>query len=277
MTFTGKTCLITGASSGLGFAVAKRFADEGALTVILCRNQERGEKAVLELKKETPDAAVELMICDLASMSSIQNFIREFRRKYTKLDILFNNAAVMKQKRTITGDGFEMMFQTNYLAPVILTTSLLDVLKKSSAPRVINIAVPAEKLRVDFEDLQFSKHYSAFTSFFTTKLYLLFSSLELAQRLQEFGITLAISDPGPFKSSLVRELPWPGGLIKNLFSSSVDKAADNIMYVAGSDEAKTKTGKIFVKRKERHLTPYWNDINTRERLWSITESLLKDI
>ena len=120
MTFTGKNCLITGANSGLGFAVSKKFASMGANTILVCRNEEKGKNALLEIKKETPNASVDLMICDLASMKSIQSFIGDIKGKYSKLDLLFNNAAVMKRKRTVTEDGFEMMFQVNYLAPFIL-------------------------------------------------------------------------------------------------------------------------------------------------------------
>ena len=125
MTFSGKNCLITGANSGLGFAVSKRFANMGANTIMLCRSKEQGENAVLEIRRETPNASVDLMICDLASMKSLQSFIEDFKAKYSQLDALFNNAAVMKRKRTVTEDGFEMMFQVNYLAPFILMNSFL--------------------------------------------------------------------------------------------------------------------------------------------------------
>ncbi|MFC1989547.1 SDR family NAD(P)-dependent oxidoreductase [Chloroflexota bacterium] len=89
MEFSGKNCLITGANTGLRLAVSKRFADMGVNTILLCRNKEKGENAVLEIKKETPNASVELMICDLSSMKSIQSFIEDFKGKYSKLDILY--------------------------------------------------------------------------------------------------------------------------------------------------------------------------------------------
>ena len=96
--------------------------------------------------------------------------------------------------------------------------------------------MPSDKLRLDFEDLQSANHYSAFTSFFRTKLGLLLFSLEISMRPVSTGITVIIADPGPFKSNLAREAPWPMGLIKNLFSGSVDKAARNIVFLASSDE-----------------------------------------
>ncbi|MFC1966583.1 SDR family NAD(P)-dependent oxidoreductase [Chloroflexota bacterium] len=274
MEFSGKNCLITGANTGLGLAVSKRFADMGANTILLCRNKEKGENAVLEIKKETPNASVELMICDLSSMKSIQSFIGDFKGKYSKLDILYNNAAVMKQKRTVTEDGFDMMFQVNYLASFILMNSFLELLKNGSSPYIINNGRPSDKLRLDMDDLQFLKNYSMYQSFFKTKLCLLFASLELSRRQAGDGITVTMIDPGPFKSDLVRDVPLMGW-VKNLFSSSVDKAAENILYHITSDEAKNKNGKVFKEKQEKPLTEYWKDTSVRERLWSVTESLLQ--
>jgi NAD(P)-dependent dehydrogenase (short-subunit alcohol dehydrogenase family) len=273
MTLSGKNCLITGANSGLGFAVSKKFANRGANTILVCRNKEKGENAVLEIKKETPNASVELMICDLASMKSIQSFIRDIKEKYSELDILFNNAAVMKRKRTITEDGFEMMFQVNYLAPFVLMNSFLELLKNGTSPQIINNGRPADDLRLDFNDLQFSNKYHMYNSFFRTKLCHLFSSLELSQREESDGISVTMADPGPFKSNLVRDVRW-FGWVKNLFSANVDTAAENILFVVSLDEAERGTGKVFEKRQEKPLIPYWQDTDVSDRLWSITETLI---
>ena len=275
MNMTGKTCMITGASSGLGLAVSKQFAAMGANTILVCRNREKGEGAVLEIKKETPNASVDLMICHLASMKSIQSFIKEFQGKYSTLDVLFNNAAVMKQKRTLTEDGFEMMFQVNYLAPFILMSAFLENLKNGSSSQIINNGRPADKYRLDFDDLQFSKKYHMYDSFFKTKLCLLFASLEFARKKTSGGISVIMADPGPFKSNLVRDVPLIGWG-KNLFSAPVDSAAENILFVATLDEAKNKNGKVFKEKQEYPLTSYWKDMNVSERLWSITGTLIEN-
>ncbi len=268
-----KTCLITGASSGLGLAVSKRFALLGSHTILLCRNNEKGESAIQEIKNGTSNASVELMICNLSSMKSIQSFIEEIKRKYSKLDILYNNAAVMKKKRKVTEDGFEMMFQVNYLESFIFMNNFLELLKNSSSPFIINNGRPSYKLRLDMDDLQFSKNYSMYQSFFKTKLCLLFASLELSRRPESDGVPVTMIDPGPFKSDLVRDVPLMGW-VKNLFSSSVDKAAENILYHITSDEEKNKNGKVFKEKQEWPLTEYWKDTSVSERLWSITESLI---
>lgn len=267
--------MITGASSGLGLAVSKRFARLGANTILLCRNEQLGDAAVLDIEREVPSASVRLMTCDLASMASIERFVADFTGEYTALDLLFNNAAVMKRERTVTEDGFETMFQVNYLAPFILTNSLLELLRSSPTPLVLNNGRPSDRLRLDLDDLQFSQHYRMYDSFFRTKLCLLLTSVELAQRPVSHGVSVLMADPGPFKSGLVREAPWPVGSLKNLFSATVDEAADNILYVASSQEARRGSGKVFKKRQEVPLAPYWEDADVRERLWSETEAMIE--
>jgi NAD(P)-dependent dehydrogenase (short-subunit alcohol dehydrogenase family) len=275
MLFSGKNCLITGANSGLGFAVSRIFARRGAHTILLCRDKARGEDAVKMILQEIPNASVDLMICDLSSMDSTQRFIMDFKAKYSKLDILLNNAAVMKRKRTVTEDGFEMMFQVNYLAPFILMNAFVELLENSSLHQIINIALPDEDLRLNFDDLQFEESYDMWDSFFQTKLCLLMASLEMSWRHESDELTVTLAVPGSFKSNLARDVPWLGWL-KNLFSISADAAAENILFVVDLVEEQNKFTRLFEKREERHLTPYWQDSEVSERLWSTTEALLEE-
>lgn len=276
MSISEKICVITGANSGLGLATAKRFAALGGHVVLLCRNRQKGEQTILAIQQETPKGSVELLQCDLASMESVQDCVQRFKANHQTLDILFNNAAVMKQRRTLTKDGLEMMFQVNYLAPVFLMTALRDVLQRSAPARILNLALPGKNVRLDFDDLQALKRYSAFQVFFRSKLALLLFSLELSQRLKDTGVTVNCTDPGPgpFKSNLVREAPWPVGWLKNLFSAPVEKAVENIVFLASSEEVRSTTGKIFKGRQTTPCTPYWNDASLREHLWHVTQSFL---
>lgn len=275
MAFSGSNVLITGASSGLGLAVSKRFAGLGADTIVVCRTRAAGERTVAEIREEVPGAATRSLVCDLASLTSIDRLVADLAADGASLDLLFNNAAVMKRERTVTGDGFETMFQVNYLAPFILMTSLLDLVRASPTHLVLGNGRPADKLRLDFDDLQFEATYRMYDSFFRTKLCLLLACLELADRAEGEGVNIHMADPGPFKSDLVREAPWPAGWIKNLISAPVDDAAANVVHVASSDEARSGTGLVFKKRQEYPRTPYWQNTEVRARLWSTTESMLK--
>jgi len=275
MELSGKYCLVTGASSGLGFEVTKRLAGLGANTTLLCRDRSRGESAIHDIKREIPNASVELAICDLASLASIQQFIEQFKEKHPKLDVLFNNAAVMKRKRTVTKDGIEMMFQVNYLAPFIFMNAFVGMMKNASQSQVINNTLPSYKLRIDMGDLQFSQKYNMYNSFFQTKLYLLFASLEFARRHKSDEISTIMAVPGTFKSNLVREIPLMGW-IKNLFSAPVTQAAENILYVITLDHINDNNGKAFKERQEWPLSEYWKDAKIGQHLWSLTESLISN-
>lgn len=177
MDLSSRTCIVTGANAGLGFEVARRFAALGADTTLLCRSEGRGMEAVSRIRAESPEASVRLAVCDLASLASTRGFVEEFRGRHGSLDILYNNAAVMKSRRTVTEDGFELMFQVNYLAPFTLMTDMLDLLKKGGSPIVVNVARPSDRLRLDLDDLQSQKEYGMWRSFFRTKLCLVFASL----------------------------------------------------------------------------------------------------
>jgi NAD(P)-dependent dehydrogenase (short-subunit alcohol dehydrogenase family) len=275
MSLAGANIVITGATSGLGLAVSKRFAQLGANTILIGRTETSAAAAVEAIEREVPAASLQPMVCDLASIASVDRLLADVGAQFATIDLLFNNAAVMKRARTLTDDGFEAMFQVNFLAPFILMTSLLDRVWASTMRMVLNNGRPANKLRVDFDDLQFAKRYRMYDSFFHTKLYLLLATLELAQRPEASGMRIHMAEPGPFKSELVKEAPWPVGWIKNRFSASVDDAADHIVYVAQSDAAQADTGKVFTKRDEVESTSYWQDADVRSRLWTTTEAMIE--
>jgi NAD(P)-dependent dehydrogenase (short-subunit alcohol dehydrogenase family) len=277
MNLSGKTCLITGANSGLGFATAKQFAKLGANLVLLYRDREKGENTVSEVKKQSTGGSIELMICDLTSIRSVQKFIEEFKESHDTLDILFNNAVIIKRKRSLTADNLEVMFQTNYLSIFQLTNSLIDLLKKSPDARIINIAIPPNKYRLDFEDLQAEKHYSMMDAFWRSKLCVLLFSLKLAQDLEKFNTTVNCIDPGPFESNITREAPKFVKWIKSIIDVSADEAAKTIVYYATLDEVKNINGRVFVKKKEKSIIPYWKDKSVREQLWNISQSIIDNI
>lgn len=272
MDLSSRNCIVTGANTGLGFEVARRSATLGADTTLLCRSEERGMEAISRIREKSPEASVRLAVCDLASLTSMRGFLEEFRGSHGKLDILYNNAAVMKSTRTVTEDGFELMFQVNYLAPCMLMTGLLDLLKQGSSPIVLNIARPSPRLRLDLDDLQSERDFGMWRSFFRTKLCLVFASLELARNPDRDGVVVTLIDPGTFRSGLVRDVKLVGWL-KNVVSAPAEKAADTLFYHLDA-ERETRNGKVFKKRKEYPLPTYWRDERVSGLLWSKTESLL---
>ena len=156
----GKVAMVTGANSGIGLVTARELADRGAAVVLVCRDRERGEAALTEIKSRSAGGAVELMLCDLASQKSIREFAEEFKRTHDRLDVLVNNAGVYFRNRTVVEGNLETTFAVNHLAYFLLTNLLLDVIERSAPARIINVSSGAHTYgRIDFDDLQGEKNY----------------------------------------------------------------------------------------------------------------------
>lgn len=276
-TLKGKRCLITGASSGLGLEITRLLLKEEAEVIMLCRDNEKSSRIVSELRRGFPGSSIQLELADFSSLASLETFIKRFRKKHSSLDILINNAAVMKSRMTLTEDGFESMFQVNYLAPFLLTRSLLDLLKSGKDPVILNIALPAEKYRLDFNDLQSLQHFKPMDNLLKSKNCLILFSLELAGRIKHTGIKVLTGIPNqrPFRSNLVREMPLLMGLAWNLISVKTEKIAGNIPAVLSREDL--DNGSLFKGREKVSASPYWQNSEIKERLWVETEKLLETV
>src|SRR4028118_677516 len=136
----GKTVLIAGAASGVGKATAMGLASMGASVVMVGRDRGRGEDAMTDIKENSANASVGLMLADLSSQEQIRRLAHEFKEAYPRLDVLVNNAGVFRSERITTADGMEATFAVNHLAYSLLTNLLLDVLKASAPSRIVNVA-----------------------------------------------------------------------------------------------------------------------------------------
>lgn len=156
-----KLAIVTGANSGMGLATVIALAKKGINVIMLCRNEERGVKALQIAKDESQSDGIELMIGDLGSIDSIHRFAEAFKTKHNKLDILINNAGVVSLKRQETKDGFESMLGVNHLGHFLLTNLLLDELKASPQGRIVVVSSGAHKWgKIDFEDPYFKSGYN---------------------------------------------------------------------------------------------------------------------
>jgi NAD(P)-dependent dehydrogenase (short-subunit alcohol dehydrogenase family) len=283
----GKICIVTGSNSGIGKETAISLAKMGATIVMVVRSQERGEKARTEIVRQTGNDSIDLMICDLSSMSSIRHFAEEFKKKYDRLDVLINNAGASFSKREVTPEGFERNFAVNYLGPFLLTHELLDLLKSSAPSRIINVSSGlAKNGKVDLDDLQGEKNYVG-TKFYSpsrapaydnAKLMLMMFTYELAMRLKGSGVTVNVLMPGFTATNLGKN---SGSLSSYIMfkmvrpmQKSAKKGAETSVYLASSDEVKDITGKCFAKKKEVTSCPASYDEELQKRLWKKTESLL---
>ncbi|KKK66203.1 hypothetical protein LCGC14_2966450, partial [marine sediment metagenome] len=202
----GKVCMITGANSGIGKTTALGLVKMGTTVVMVCRNRNRGEAAMDEIKAQSGNESVELMIADLASQKSIRQLVKDFTDKYQQLHVLINNAGVAKANRTLTVDGIETTFAINYLAPFLLTNLLLDALKASTPARIVNVSSMVYKWgTIDFDNLQGEKRYDMDKAYNQSKLAIVLFTYELARRLQGTGVTVNSLEPGLVATDFGRE------------------------------------------------------------------------
>jgi NAD(P)-dependent dehydrogenase (short-subunit alcohol dehydrogenase family) len=271
---TGKTCLVTGANSGIGKVTAEALARRGARVVIVCRNRERGEPALEEIGKKSGNSRVELMTCDFASQKQIRRLAEEFLSKNDRLDVLVNNAGLMRRYRETTEDGLEMTFAVNHLGYFLLTNLLLDLLKKSAPSRIVNVASVAHmRGTIAFDDLQGEREYSSMAAYRQSKLANILFTYELARRLEGTLVTANCLHPGVIATNIARDMPKAVGFALKLFFTGAEKGAGTSIYLATSEEVEGVTGKYFDDKKEARSNEESYDREIARRLWKVSAEL----
>ncbi len=277
MGMEGKTCIITGANSGIGKATAIELAKMNATLVLLCRDKERGESALKEIIELTGNNNVDLILCDLSSQKEIRNFVAEFKRNYQDLHVLINNAGVMLSKKTQSVDGFEMNFAVNHLAPFLLTNLLLDMLKKSAPSRIVNVGSAAHRMgKIDFEDLQRENKKGRLMGLYgSSKLAMTLVSYELSRKLEGSNVTINVLHPGLINTNLGRDRSSTSQGFARKFFKTPEVGAETSIFLASSPEVEGITGKYYAKKKEKPSSKESYNEEYAKRLWEISLEMTK--
>jgi len=289
----GKSALVTGANSGIGYHTALELARKGANVILACRNPQKGADALKRLKTAAPGAKAELVELDVSSLKSVRAFAAAFAARGAALDLLINNAGIMAPlSRKTSADGFEIQMATNHLGHFLLTSLLLPSLKRAPAPRVITVASIAHRRgRIDFDDLQSERKYSPFASYAQTKLANLLFAFEFQRRADKAGakILSVAAHPGVARTSIIQNGLGGGrktlltrliGLFEGLYTHSEEQGALPTLYAAsmpdvvpggyyGPDGFREMTG--FPVRVD--CRPQAKDPATAARLWDVSEKL----
>lgn len=182
---SGRTVVITGANSGIGFEAARALAKKNAHVVLACRNLDKAHEAEHRIEAEVPGAALSSLRLDLADLSSVEAFASAFDKAHAQLDVLVNNAGVMALPKRTTADGFEMQLGVNHLGHFALTAKLLEKLLATPGSRVVNVSSLAHVFgRIRFHDLHWERRYSAWGAYGQSKLANLLFTFELDRRLK---------------------------------------------------------------------------------------------
>ncbi|HVD98148.1 MAG TPA: SDR family NAD(P)-dependent oxidoreductase [Cytophagaceae bacterium] len=268
-----KTILITGATGSVGKATAIKLAKENTQIVLLGRNAAKLSALRSEINRETGNNDIDILVADLADIASVKRAAQEFKQKYKRLDVLLNIAATYKNKREVSKDGLEMMFATNHMASFVLTTELLDLLKASAPSRVVAVAAPSFN-KLNFDDLQGEKKFSALTLFGASKMANLLFTYALARKVQGTGVTTTVLHPGAVKSELTNDMPAFIKFIFWLLSSSADKPAKMLQQLSLAPEFASANGKFYkFDGKELKPSEYSSDKTVQDKLWQVSEEL----
>ncbi len=269
-----RTVLITGASSGIGRALAEQLAAVGLTVALVARDAGRGEAAAKEIRASTGNDRVEVFVGDLSSMASVRDLAAAVRDAHRALDVLVHCAAVYTQRRSMTSDGFELMMATNVLGPFLLTNLLLDPLRSARSARVLVLSAPST-VKLDFDDLQAERRFRSLQAFGATKAADLLFTFELARRLEGSAVSANAVHPGLARTSLMRQAPAPLRWATRLFSAPSARAAAAIVPLAVAPEYADLTGRFFHDGHEIDAPSYTRDPDVSRRLWDVCARLTK--
>lgn len=241
---TGRTVLVTGANSGIGFEAARVFARKGAQLVLGCRDLRKGEAAAQRIRAESPAARLSLLALDLASLAALRRGVEQFADAHARLDVLCNNAGVMATPHTLTADGFEMQLGVNHFGHFALTGLLLERLLETPASRVVTVSSNMHHIgRIRFEDLDGLRSYHKWEAYSQSKLANLLFAFELQRRLRaRSAAALSVAcHPGYANTNLQQVGPTLHGsrlgvafyrVANALFAQSAEKGAWATLYAA---------------------------------------------
>ena len=266
----GKTCLVTGANSGMGKETALALAQMKATVVMVCRNKGKGDAARREISKKSGNESVDLLLCDLSSLAEVRSLAAEVRNRYGKLHALVNNAGVVSF-RGKTVDGFEKTFAVNYLAPFLLTNLLLELLKASAPSRIVNVSsVTHFSGHIDLEAMRKGGGATGLGAYSTSKLALVMFTYEVARKLQGTGVTANCLHPGGVATNIWRIPP----ALMRLFLKSAKKGAETAIYLASSPEVEGVSGRYFENKSEKKSSEESYDESKALALWEMTSKMV---
>ena len=274
----GKTCVVTGATSGIGAVTAEALARAGASVLIVGRNRGRCATTVGQIIQATGNPSVTAHVAELSSQAEVRRLAGEIRQQCPRLDVLVNNAGAWFPKRSESADGIEMTWALNHLGYFLLTNLLLDTLKASAPARVVNVASDAHKgpRGIHWADVQSTRDYRAFRAYSQSKLANVLFTRELARRLEGTGVTANVLHPGfVYTGFFDGEGPvvWMIRQLARAVAISPEAGARTPIHLATSAEVEGVSGAYFVREKAVEPSAAARDPEAARRLWLISAEM----
>lgn len=269
-----KICLITGCNTGIGKEAAIEMAKMDYNVLMLVRESEKSKLALEEIKSKSKNKDVEIYFVDLSSQKSIRQVVDNLKKKHRVIDVLINNAGIIKRKKEITSDGIEFSLAVNYFATFLLTNLLLPLIEKSESGRIINLSSELyKKGKIDLKSLKGSGKFNGNQAYSNSKLMVAFFTKELSKKIKDKNITVNCVHPGVIGSDVFREYPKIVNKVLNLLTSSVTEGAKPSIYLATSQEVEGVTGKYYYKTKIKPYIKLLEDDYLSTKIWEESLSI----
>lgn len=262
-----KTILITGATDGIGKATAELLAEAENKIIVHARSAEKGERIVNEIQQKTGNNSITYVVADFTKLPDIAKMYSELLLKFSKIDVLINNAGVFRHEKNILQNGIEETFMVNHLASFFLTLNLIPLLKSSKQGRIINVSSMVHASKIDFNNLQGEKFYDGSDAYSVSKLCNLLFTSKLANNLLHSNITVNALHPGVVQTKLLRA-GW------GAIGEEPGISAKRFTFLAESEQLKEVTGKYFMNNRPTNPAPIANQQFFMDKLWEISTELL---
>ncbi len=265
----GKTCVVTGANTGIGKVTAQVLASQGARVRLACRSQEKAEAAAEEIRAAVPDADVSFHKLDLGSLAAVRESAETLLAEEAKIHVLVNNAG-LAGTRDVTSDGFEIAFGVNHLAHFLFTELLRPRLVESAPARIVIVASKAhyQAKGIEFDKLQQkTASTTGLPEYAVSKLSNVLHAKKLSRLLEGTGVTTYALHPGVVASDVWRHVPWPFRSIMKLFMISNEDGAKTTLHCATDAQAGAESGLYYDKCKAMEPSPQALDTALQDELW----------
>lgn len=275
---TGKVCVITGATSGVGLEATRCLAGHGASLVLIARNAHKAEAVARELRAAHP-VPVSVILADFSDLEQVRAAAAEVIRNHPRVDILINCAGMHSTRRTWTTAGHETVFCVNHLASFLLTSLLLDLLKRSAPARILQINSEGHRFNgLDPADLDWKKrHYTGLRSYGASKTAQLLTVREFADRLQGTGVTINAMHPGDVRTGIGSNNGWLyrtfTKYVTGLFLKDVSISGPAIGYLVSAPGLADVSGRFFHLTRKEKPAAHALDREMGKRVWEISRTL----
>jgi retinol dehydrogenase-14 len=275
---SGRTILVTGATSGIGLAASRELASMGAELVLVGRDPARLDAALAAVRARSRSGAVSTLCHDLSSLAAVRALAAEVRVRHPRLHVLVNNAGGASPTRQVTADGLERTFAVNHLAPYLLTRLLLDRLVESAPARIVTVSsIAHRRARLDLADLQLQRRYTVMRAYGGSKLANVLFTRELARRLAGTRVTANCLHPGVVATRIWSRTPWwtkPLFAAMKPFMLTPEQGAETLVHLSASPDARQLTGAYLEKGKVVEPAPQARDDQLARRLWDESARLV---